>query len=1418
MLRIVSFIFLMVFSAPWLYAAECLDIFPSSPMPHGLLPPDKVFINVPHFSGADGFLANPQTLNLGDGQYQSNAAQQEIFVSSSPASETTARLYIANGVNWVNAQINVDGNPEDLIIIANGSMSISGNDTKINAIIYARGAISLSGNPDDPHDSNSPGGIEINGAVAAEGSISTNARVTINYDEYVINNADFNGMCDNTPVITPEPILDYHFDECSYTGAVGEIIDSTGNFSGRTFNGVERESTGQIQSAVNLSNQRHYIETAVPLPTNYSVSVWFKKPTITSGSRYYILGSMSGGGDLLYLDRNNSWRWGVYNLSGATNGSYSFASLDNSWHHLTLVYNAGQTQLYIDGVLVDTINRSVTGTLKYIGTSYDAVNTNNAQGFRAPLDEFMVFDGPLSASNVDEIYNFQASQFNYDGSIRTPVSCPLLVGLYQFEQNNFNSQIDDTSGNDNHASNIGGQSVAQGKYCRGFDSNGTNTSSQTNNAFSSNVNLVDDVGNMGTISFWFNGNTHWDQGGYNGGERTLFDASLNLGLGVGNKYFALNIMKNGLLRFSFEDDVDGDFFIEEPMISPRSSNTWYYITATWNFNTNQFELYVDGTLRINANRNTSGAIKDLGNVIFGDNSSTYSGNNNGALASNYSANGKFDEVRIYNFVLAQSEITADMNESFGCPTFDHFQIDTIDAQGLTCQADNIIIKACADSACSTLNTDNFNVELLVNGVSNRSLTVSGGSTNISYAYTSIGNAALSLDQAYQCKGSATTPCNVAFSDSGFIFGNTVNTYPVIPIQLSGKPSNEGFKARSLYLQAVKTSDNAASCVAAFPENSNVDVNLSYSCHGDSSDCKNAITLNNSNKSYDVTQLVTERRLRFGADSKAYFSIQYPDAGKLILNAQKFVEVEDDAGNKKILDFKGSSNAYVVRPFAFALDFNNDSNSANAFAQNASESAFKKAGEAFTMTATAVQWQNGQDDNADGVPDNFTAVNGNSVAGHFVAPALDVTHNLLLPNDAGAAPGYLSTETSNSFSGSTVDNSYTYSEVGIIELLANLSSGNYLDACDNGGNVCSDGNIQGQVVNVGRFTPDHFELSIVNDGILASICTGVDPDMPFVYSGQMSDLTATAKGTLQYLTQPQLSITAKSSLCPAGVCSTTKNYRGDFMRLPLSGINRYQVDDGSGTNTKVDFPISDASRYGVDTTNKVRLVATYSNGELIEQVAPLGTLTYRYSVNDHFVYLHEKNSEIPPFTSDINLSLASIIDADLISANDADGDPDALGPILNADTVITFNPAGKEVRFGRAILENSFGPETSNLPQPLHLQYLATTGNYVVNSDDECTVWDSSKIDLNTITLNKNKTSAEGGSGSFVEGSTRDIYLTAPTGNGILQGKVGVEYSIAPWLQYDWDDDGLFTNNPTAVATFGVFRGNDRIIYQREVER
>jgi MSHA biogenesis protein MshQ len=190
------------------------------------------------------------------------------------------------------------------------------------------------------------------------------------------------------------------------------------------------------------------------------------------------------------------------------------------------------------------------------------------------------------------------------------------------------------------------------------------------------------------------------------------------------------------------------------------------------------------------------------------------------------------------------------------------------------------------------------------------------------------------------------------------------------------------------------------------------------------------------------------------------------------------------------------------------------------------------------------------------------------------------------------------------------------------------------------------------------------------------------------------------------------------------------------------------------------------------------------------------LHYQLSNSDNFFYDRSVNALVAPFSADIDFSIASITDSDNV----------------NVITTADASPVGVEIRFGRLSLVNSFGPETANLNQLINSEHFDGT-TFITTTDNNCVTYNADKISLSNISLDPALTRAEG-QGVFMTGKARDIKLTAP-GSG-KQGEIGVLYDSYDWLKYDWDNDGEYDDNPTAVATFGVFRGNDRVISWREV--
>ena len=77
-------------------------------------------------------------------------------------------------------------------------------------------------------------------------------------------------------------------------------------------------------------------------------------------------------------------------------------------------------------------------------------------------------------------------------------------------------------------------------------------------------------------------------------------------------------------------------------------------------------------------------------------------------------------------------------------------------------------------------------------------------------------------------------------------------------------------------------------------------------------------------------------------------------------------------------------------------------------------------------------------------------------------------------------------------------------------------------------------------------------------------------------------------------------------------------------------------------------------------------------------------------------------------------------------------------------------------------------------------------------------------------------------GTLVNGSGQFSFSApglASAGNDHT-GSIGVvvDLGTTPWLRFNWDAsaDGSLEDAPLKTATFGQYRGNDRIIYWREV--
>ncbi len=205
----------------------------------------------------------------------------------------------------------------------------------------------------------------------------------------------------------------WKFDEGTNTGA---ILDSSGNGNIGVRTGTGLVWTGStIPSAISFENpfaaKFNGLTDVIRIPTNatlqdwsvgYTYSIWIKR-SISNSSEEGILshGSESNQGVALVLIANKPSFWlPTYSIMEGT------AITDTNWHLLTGVFdNTNNTlKLYVDG----TLNASAAEThTPLTPTGYVTIGNetdNVTRGFKGMLDDARVYNRPLSAEEVLNLY------------------------------------------------------------------------------------------------------------------------------------------------------------------------------------------------------------------------------------------------------------------------------------------------------------------------------------------------------------------------------------------------------------------------------------------------------------------------------------------------------------------------------------------------------------------------------------------------------------------------------------------------------------------------------------------------------------------------------------------------------------------------------------------------------------------------------------------------------------------------------------------------------------------------------------------------------------------------------------------------------------------------------------------------------
>ncbi|PIE20375.1 MAG: hypothetical protein CSA61_02250 [Neptuniibacter caesariensis] len=647
----------IILSAPVVGADKCADVFPGSAYPN-----DHSAYKLTPLGASD------RTLILRRGERLTLRGGTDVFYGNAQISSAAQIRVTGNGTVRLHfngylilrdeALINPLGNPENLVIYVNGFLWAEPR-SQINAIVNVNGDTTLQRD------------ALVNGALTVGGKFNNQqGRYLFNYD--AVNNADFAGMCERSPTPLPAPILEYQFDECSLDSGV---TDSAGNHDGTANNSSTTDNEQVINRALDLSanGTLDWVtlpQSSVDFLNDFSVSLWIK--TGVSKNQQEILqalGSNASDDEIeIYLVSSDQVRIQVRDRGTTFNAGTTLT--DDNWHHILVTREEREVCLYVDGGLADCRNSTRPGQISIghpsaviLGQEQDAYggDFDPQQAFDGLMDELKIYNAVLTTAHANQIYTQESAGNNADGSVRAPVNCatPLPAPLAEYRMDELlwdgtSGEVLDNTANAHHASIIdienGSAStghvtnIEDGKICRAGRV-GRNRSTRSQYAIDTTVDINDDVGNSGSISFWYRSATAWRTDG----RKVLFSAAT---ASPDNKYFFLTKEANGRLRFGLENTSDADYRYNSTTAFNFPETEWVHIVTTWDMANQSMTLFVNGSEEINASFPSNLPLGEMLSLYMGDNRTRYI-----AGGGNASANGDFDEVLIFDQVLDSADVT-----------------------------------------------------------------------------------------------------------------------------------------------------------------------------------------------------------------------------------------------------------------------------------------------------------------------------------------------------------------------------------------------------------------------------------------------------------------------------------------------------------------------------------------------------------------------------------------------------------------------------------------------------------------------------------------------------------------------------------------------------------------------------------------
>jgi MSHA biogenesis protein MshQ len=848
------------------------------------------------------------------------------------------------------------------------------------------------------------------------------------------------------------------------------------------------------------------------------------------------------------------------------------------------------------------------------------------------------------------------------------------------------------------------------------------------------------------------------------------------------------VENNDLLIYLPDSESFGPFIkgtgLTSTPISTISNDTWQHLV--WTRKDDKSCIYQNKVL-MGCVASVSSAALEIQGLILGQDQD----NVGGGFQAYQSFDGLLDELLIYDQALPATQIgilydnqNAGLNydgsgrDNASCIVVDHYRIEH-DTKGFTCEAEPITIKACLTESCDTLYDQPTTITLLPPGWTGGDTLTFTGQTTTTLSITeqstiTFSKGAASKEAPMRCFSGSDETCDIQFVNDGFEFYDA-NGGPNLPDQIAA----DNFV--DLNLRAVRNDQGVCKALLAGEQ----DITLIYEC-----DTPNvcltpfagiAISGDGSAENSGTVSLTFNSE---GIASLSSFS--YADAGRVKLKAQ--AEIDN-------VTITATTNGEPLDIYPSYL--------------------------ALSVDETVLNYAGSTDENNYLAGDNFTLVVGaygtndqllpNYQSGN---PQLKVTR--LAPSAAGmdGTLRYADSGNKNAAIAATFENTTTltfnngeyrylsayYSEVGRIEV--DFKDNNYL-----GNQVTS---ISALIL--GNFYPAYFSVALSQQPILA------DSSGTFTYLGQ--DIT--------FSTDPELTITAFNALN-----QITKNY--GYSTQPNDNFWSYLP---SQTLLNSSLSYLDSSSYNATGS---ATVVSLGDSPIIQEHANFdgtGTITIN---NGRFKYdkfdpsNNQAYAKVSPFEAKVDL----VFDSDFfnLTVNGQGGAQSICYKDNHASSscknFTIEDIQGTQLRYGRLVLESTYGPETERLNVPIKTEYF-DTGQWLLNTDDHFT-----SIELSQ-TSDQIKVAPIDGYNIDLVGevvSTGQLIMGQPVGDqltleapcdtlgqcfqGQLRLSLNPEAIAVEWpthLNYDWSGDGNIDSDdfPKSIVSFGQFRSNDRIIQWREV--